>query len=79
MGEGARREFSTREEEEMKTVLDRPRVLSASTPSGDPVRNAAGEDLGKIGEFMIGLETGKIAYAWGAGIFRYYGQRPYWE
>jgi sporulation protein YlmC with PRC-barrel domain len=121
----------------MKTVLNRPRVLSASTLSGDPVRNAAGEDLGKIEEFMIDLETGRVAYAvlsfggflgvgdklfaipwevlqldtdmhefvlnvdkevlknapgfdksnwpdmtdraWGAGIFRYYGRRPYWE
>jgi sporulation protein YlmC with PRC-barrel domain len=47
----------------MKTVLDRPRVLSASTLKGDGVRNAAGEDLGKIEEFMIDLETGRIAYA----------------
>jgi len=121
----------------MKSVVDRPRVLSAGTLKGDPVRNSAGEDLGKIEEFMIDLETGRVAYAvlsfggflgmgdklfavpwsaltlnteehefllnvdkevlkkapgfdkdnwpdmadraWGAGVFKYYGQRPYWE
>ena len=121
----------------MKDVLDRPRVLSASTLSGDGVRNAAGEDLGKIEDFMIDLENGRVAYAvlsfggflgmgnklfavpwqamtldtadhkfvlnvdkellkkapgfdkdnwpdmtdrsWGAGIYQYYGQKPYWE
>jgi hypothetical protein len=121
----------------MAKVLDQPRVLSASTLKGDPVRNAAGEDLGNIEEFMIDLETGRVAYAvlsfggflgmgnklfalpwealrldtdrhefvlnvdkevlkkapgfdkdnwpdfadrsWGAGIYRYYGHRPYWE
>ena len=44
-------------------VAERPRVLSASTLSGDPVRNTAGEDLGKIEDFMIDLERGRIAYA----------------
>ncbi len=121
----------------MSAVKDRPRVLSASTLKGDGVRNAAGESLGNIEEFMIDLESGKIAYAvlsfggflglgnklfavpwktlsldparhefvlnvdkeflkrapgfdkdhwpdmtdrtWGAGIFDYYGQRPYWD
>jgi sporulation protein YlmC with PRC-barrel domain len=121
----------------MKSVVDRPRVLSAGTLKGDPVRNAAGEDLGKIEEFMIDLESGRVAYAvlsfggflgmgdklfalpwsaltlntdqhefllnvnkevlkkapgfdknnwpdmtdrtWGAGVHKYYGQRPYWE
>ena len=38
-------------------------VLSASTLAGDPVRNAAGEDLGKIDEIMIDIPTGKVAYA----------------
>jgi hypothetical protein len=121
----------------MSTVMDRPKVLSASTLTGDGVRNAAEESLGRIEELMIDLEAGKIAYAvlsvggflgmgnklfavpweafsldtdkhefvlnvdkeslkkapgfdkdnwpdmtdrtWGAGIFDYYGQRPYWE
>lgn len=39
------------------------RVLSAGTLNGDRVRNAEGEDLGKIEEIMIDLETGRIAYA----------------
>jgi sporulation protein YlmC with PRC-barrel domain len=39
------------------------RVLSASTLSGDRVRNSAGEDLGKIHEIMIDVPTGRIAYA----------------
>jgi sporulation protein YlmC with PRC-barrel domain len=38
-------------------------VLSASTLAGDPVRNAAGEDLGKIDEIMIDIPSGRIAYA----------------
>jgi sporulation protein YlmC with PRC-barrel domain len=39
------------------------RVLSASTVSGDKVRNAAGEDLGKIEDIMIDLQQGRVAYA----------------
>jgi sporulation protein YlmC with PRC-barrel domain len=39
------------------------RVLSASTLEGDSVRNAAGEDLGKIEEIMIDVATGRVAYA----------------
>jgi sporulation protein YlmC with PRC-barrel domain len=38
-------------------------VLSASTLEGDRVRNASGEDLGKIDEIMIDIPTGRIAYA----------------
>jgi sporulation protein YlmC with PRC-barrel domain len=38
-------------------------VLSASTLAGDSVRNAAGEDLGKIDEIMIDIPTGRVAYA----------------
>jgi sporulation protein YlmC with PRC-barrel domain len=44
-------------------VAERPRVLSTSTLSGDPVRNSAGENLGKIEDFMVDLERGRIAYA----------------
>jgi sporulation protein YlmC with PRC-barrel domain len=49
----------------MKTsqVAEKPRVLSASTLSGDPVRNPQGDDLGKIEDFMIDLEAGRVAYA----------------
>jgi sporulation protein YlmC with PRC-barrel domain len=38
-------------------------VLSASTLAGDDVRNAAGEDLGKIDEIMIDIPSGRVAYA----------------
>jgi hypothetical protein len=41
----------------------RRRLLSASTLSGDRVFNVAGEDLGKIEDFMLDMETGRIAYA----------------
>ncbi len=47
----------------MKEVLERPRVLSATTLKGDRVRSTAGQDLGKIEEFMIDLENGRVAYA----------------
>jgi sporulation protein YlmC with PRC-barrel domain len=39
------------------------RVLSASTLAGDAVRNAAGENLGKVDEIMIDLTSGRVAYA----------------
>jgi len=39
------------------------RVLSAATLAGDSVRNAAGEDLGKVDELMIDIPSGRIAYA----------------
>ena len=38
-------------------------VLSASTLEGDSVRNAAGEDLGKISDIMIDIPSGRVAYA----------------
>jgi sporulation protein YlmC with PRC-barrel domain len=40
-----------------------PRVLSSSTICSDHVRNSAGEDLGKIEDLMVDLESGRIAYA----------------
>lgn len=40
-----------------------PRVLSSSTICSDHVKNAAGEDLGKIEDLMIDLDSGRIAYA----------------
>ena len=39
------------------------RVLSAGTLAGDRVRNAAGDDLGKIEEIMIDIPSGRVAYA----------------
>ncbi len=38
------------------------RVLSASSLSGDKVKNTSGESLGKVDELMIDLETGRVAY-----------------
>ena len=46
----------------MSTVSTSRRTLTASTLKGDSVRNAQNEDLGKIEEFMIDLESGRIAY-----------------
>jgi len=45
--------------------MDQPEhiVLCASTVTGDTVRNMKGEDLGKIEEVMIDLDSGRIAYA----------------
>jgi sporulation protein YlmC with PRC-barrel domain len=39
------------------------RVITASTLTGDRVRNAASEDLGTIEEIMLDPESGRIAYA----------------
>ena len=41
----------------------KPRVLSASTITGDPVVNGRGENLGQIEELMIDLDNGRVAYA----------------
>lgn len=38
-------------------------MLSTDTLTGDAVRNSAGEDLGKIKDFMIDLDNGQIVYA----------------
>lgn len=46
-------------------------VLAASTIASDKVKNLAGEDLGKIEELMIDLQSGRVAYAvvsFGAGF-----------
>ena len=37
-------------------------VLSASSLSGDHVRNSGGEDIGTLKEIMIDLDSGRIAY-----------------
>ena len=39
------------------------RVLSASTITGDAVKNPDGEKLGDIKDIMIDTETGRVAYA----------------
>ena len=48
-----------------KTDPDRRyrRVLSAGTLEGDKVRNAAGEDLGRVDKIMIDIPSGCVAYA----------------
>lgn len=38
-------------------------ILSATSLTGDKVTNAKGEDLGKVEELMIHLESGRVAYA----------------
>jgi len=40
-----------------------PRLLSASSITGDTVVNATGDDLGSIKDLMVDTENGKIAYA----------------
>jgi len=40
----------------------RPVLLTASTLKGNTVKNLAGETLGKIEEFMIDLDSGRIGY-----------------
>ena len=39
-----------------------PKVLTATTLRGDKVTNSKGQDLGKVEEIMLELETGKVAY-----------------
>lgn len=41
----------------------RPVVLSASTLTGDGIRNPQGEDLGSLHEIMLDVESGRISYA----------------
>jgi sporulation protein YlmC with PRC-barrel domain len=45
-----------------RNVAEFPRVLSASTLNNEKVVNAAGEDLGKMADYMIDLKSGRIAY-----------------
>jgi len=40
-----------------------PQLISATTIMGDPVVNAAGDDLGKIEELMLGTTDGQVEYA----------------
>lgn len=46
----------------MDTTSD-VRVLSTSTLMNEPVRNTAGEDIGKVEEYMLDLDKGCVAYA----------------
>jgi sporulation protein YlmC with PRC-barrel domain len=40
-----------------------PKLMGAETLIGNSVFNPEGEDLGKIREFMIDMDSGEIAYA----------------
>ena len=45
-----------------RMVTEHPAVLSADTLKNETVSNPAGEKLGKIEDYMIDLESGRIAY-----------------
>lgn len=47
----------------MASTIKLPRLMAAKEATGDGVVNDAGETLGKIEEFVIDLDTGRIAYA----------------
>jgi hypothetical protein len=44
------------------TVTQRPQVLSADTLKNEKVENSAGESLGDIQDYMVDLDSGRIAY-----------------
>lgn len=44
------------------SAVENQGLIKASALKGEKVRNRAGEDLGKIEEIMIALDTGKIGY-----------------
>jgi sporulation protein YlmC with PRC-barrel domain len=44
------------------TMTQRPQVLSADTLKNEKVVNAAGESLGHIQDYMIDIDSGRIAY-----------------
>ncbi|MDY6872486.1 MAG: PRC-barrel domain-containing protein [Chloroflexota bacterium] len=46
-----------------KVNANRMGTLSATTLIGDVVRNSSDEDLGKIEDLMIDLDSGRIVYA----------------
>ncbi len=44
-------------------VLNVPRVVSINTLNRDRVTNVNGEDLGRIEDIMVDIETGRISFA----------------
>ena len=46
----------------MERTITEPKVLSADTLKNERVVNAAGENLGTIQDYMIDLDSGRIAY-----------------
>jgi sporulation protein YlmC with PRC-barrel domain len=56
--------MATREHEATGHTRTRNRrVVSASTMTGDSVRNLSGEDLGNVQDIMLDVHDGSIAYA----------------
>jgi sporulation protein YlmC with PRC-barrel domain len=47
----------------MADIIKSPRLMAAREATGDGVVNDAGENLGKIEDFVIDLDNGRIAYA----------------
>ena len=43
-------------------MIKQPRFLSASTLTGDAVKNHKGESVGDLKDIMIDTSTGKVAY-----------------
>jgi len=40
-----------------------PQMMSALTVTGDSVKNSAGEDLGRIEDLVIDVQSGRVNYA----------------
>ena len=60
----------------------RPRVLLASSLAGDKVvTTLQHEDVGKIEDCILHLETARIAHVvlWVAEIYASYGHKPFWN
>jgi len=47
----------------MNRAEPRPQMMSALTVAGDSVRNAAGDDVGRIEDLVIDMATGRVNYA----------------
>jgi len=47
----------------MKRMVAQPQMLSALTVAGDSVRNANGDDLGRLEDLVIDVESGRVNYA----------------
>lgn len=70
MGTNARRQRTTsgprgwaQEGGEMQRTDTQVRVLSASSLMNEPVKDAQGNDIGKVKDYMLDLERGCIEYA----------------
>jgi len=61
-GTGTAQNDTTQDATKLTVDRRRSRVLTASTLTGDRVRNGAGEDLGKVEQIMIDISSGRVAY-----------------